>query len=497
MTDTIVVGLDGAGFELLGPLVEEGELPALAEIFERGVIGDLESVLPPVTSPNWKAYLTGKNPAKLGIFWWHNVDVENRRVHRPVERYQDHTEYWEVLAEAGERVGVLGVPTTYPPKPAGEFVVSGPPDAEESGYTHPPSLEAELKERFDYRVNKRGLIDLDDPPSCEEVLDIIDTRFEAATHLFDERSLSFMQVTTFYINALHHNLWDHEYTIRGWKIIDDHLASLLERDCNLVLMSDHGHAEIETVFNINAWLEREGYLTYDRELSDRLHSMGVNTDRIKRLLVRIDRTLPGMEVRSAVERAAPRWLINRLPDESGELGGSKHEMADWDETDAIASAQGPVYITVDRESARYELVREALVDALSTLTGPDGRPIATAVHRAEEVYEGPYLAEAPDIVIDKAPHVNIREGFGAAEVFPETDPSWRGVNTRSGLFAAVGPDFRAGTVEGMSILDLAPTLLHLHGQPVPDDMDGRVRRSVFAEDSPPANETVRELEADD
>ena len=482
MPETVVVGLDGASRELLDPWLEAGDLPALERVLESGVSGDLEPVLPPVTSPNWKAYATGKNPGKLGIFWWHNVDVENERVHMPVERYHEHDEYWELLAERGdEDVGVVGVPTTYPPKSLDGYLVSGPPDARDEGYTHPGWLETELEERFDYKVTKDGLIEDGDPEACEEILDIIDSRFEVGKFLLEEYSVSFLQVTTFYINALHHNIWDHEYTKRGWEIIDGHLADLLERDCDLVLMSDHGHAAIETTFNVNAWLEREGYLEYEAEVADALYDVGINTDRIKRTLESVERALPAdVGVRSTAERLAPQWVLNRLPDESGELGGSKHEMADWAASDAIASAQGPVYLTADPSDPGYEALREELMDALASLTDPQGRPVATDVYAAEEVYSGPYLAEAPDVVFDKAPHVNVREGFGADAVFPGTDPDWAGVNTRRGLFAATGPSFGTGTVEDLSILDLAPTLLALHGVAVPDDMDGDVRESVFA-----------------
>lgn len=491
MRETVVVGLDGAGFDLLDRWIEAGELPALERILSSGVSGELETVLPPVTSPAWKAYATGKNPGKLGIFWWYNVDVDGRRVYRPAGRYHEHTEYWELLAEE-ESVGVVGVPTTYPPKSFDGYLVAGPPDAREEGYTHPRSLEAELEAKLDYAVKKDGLIGDGNPEACEEVLDVIDGRFAAAKYLLEEYSLSFCHVTTFYINALHHNVWDHEYTKRGWKRIDDHLADFLDRDCNLVLMSDHGHAEIETTFNVNAWLEREGYLQYDTGVSDALHGLGVNADRIERALVTVERGLPlDVGVRSTAERLAPQWVLNRLPDESGELGGSKHEMADWEASDAIASAQGPIYLTADSDDSGYEALREELLAELSSLTDPGGRPVATDVYRGEEVYSGPYLPEAPDIVVDKAPHVNVREGFGAGEVFPEEDPDWAGVNTRRGLFAASGPAFGTGAVEGISILDLAPTLLHLRGREVPSDMDGAVRRSVFADGSDPSTRDAR------
>jgi predicted AlkP superfamily phosphohydrolase/phosphomutase len=482
VTDTIVVGLDGAGFDLLGPWLDAGELPNLERLIDGGVSGELQSVQPPVTSPNWKAYSTGKNPGKLGIFWWRNIDTENEHIYIPSERYNEHTEFWEILAE-DEPVGVLGMPTTYPPKAVDSFVVSGAPDGRNDGYTYPPELEAELEERFDYRVTTRNRLKDETEAAFEEALDLIDLRFTVARRLMEEHDVSFLQMTTFYINLLHHHLWDHEYTLRGWKIIDSHLGSLLEEGHNVVLMSDHGHNEIRTVFRINRWLQREGYLTFDMGTSKTLHRFGIHADRLNRLVGRLDRLVPGYDVRDLAAELAPRWLLDSLPEESGEMGRGKIANADWDRTAALASEQGGVYLNVAPSLQRYEQLREELATRLGNLTDHEGRPVVDEVVYGEEEYAGPYLAEAPDLVVKQASGVHVSEKLGHEAVFTGTDENWRGVNTRRGLFAAHGPDFATGTIEDISILDLAPTILHLHGHDVPADMDGRVRTSVYADGS--------------
>ena len=486
---TVVLGLDGAGFDLLEPWMAAGELPNLRRAIESGVAGELRSVLPPVTSPNWKAYATGKNPGKLGIFWWFNVDTEHGRSYRPADRYHEQTEFWELIG-AAEPAGVLGVPTTYPPKAGDHLVISGAPDAENTGYTNPAELEAELRRRFDYRVTKRRRVKEDVDRACEEVLDLIDLRFAVGKRLLAERDLAFLQCTTFYINLLHHHLWDHEYTLRGWRIIDDHLGDLLDDGHDVVLMSDHGHNEIDALFRVNHWLEREGYLAYDTQVADALLSVGIHSDRLKRLVNGLDRRLPGIDLRDLATRYAPSWFLDRLPSDTGELGGSKATNADWDRTVAIASAQGPIYLTLDRDDPGYDDLREELIGKLEALTDPDGNPVADAVRRVEEVYDGPYLDEAPDIVVDQADGVHISEKFGRGTVFAREDDVWAGVNKREGLFVATGPSFATGTVEEMSILDLAPTLLRLHGRSVPADMDGRVREEVFADGFEPGERSA-------
>ena len=480
MTRTIVIGLDGAGFRLLDPWLEAGELPNLKRIIDDGVSGDLRSELPPVTSPSWKVYSTGKNPGKLGIFWWYNIDTKNERVYRPSDRYHDNTEFWELLADR-EPVGVLGMPMTYPPKSVDGTVVSGAPDGQNTGFTHPPELESELRERFDYRVTTRHRLQDEPDRTYDEILELIDVRFRAAKYLLERYDLSFLQATTFYINALHHHLWDDDRTLEAWRIIDDHLGDFYEMDANLVLMSDHGHAEIETVFRINRWLEREGYLTFDSKLADALHAVGVTSNRVNQLVTRVNRIVPGVRVDDRVAEYAPRWVINRLSDSGGGRRVSKMVESNWRHTEALATAQGGLYLNVSRDSGRYEELRAELIEKLDRMTGPEGNTVFESVYRGENVYSGPYVEEGPDIVLDKRADVHVSDRLGHESVFSSDHGTWRGINTREGLFAAVGPAFGAGTVEDISILDLAPTLLDLHEIPVPDDVDGRVHGGALSE----------------
>ncbi|WP_050036833.1 MULTISPECIES: alkaline phosphatase family protein [unclassified Haloarcula] len=487
MTDhpTVVFGIDGAHFELLGPWIEAGHLPNIERAIDSGVSADLESVLPPVTSPNWKAYATGKNPGKIGIFWWENIDVENQRVHYPSERKHVNTEFWEYIAE-NEPVGVLGVPTTYPPKDVGEFLVAGPPDGKNTGYAHPSGLESRLKEEFDYRVRKHNRLDGDRKAAAEEILELIDSRFTVSEMLREEYDVSFLQVTTFYINSLQHYLWDDEYTRRGWQIIDEHLGQFLDANCNIVLMSDHGSNPIETVFHVNSWLESNTYLKTNTDIADTFYRLGINKDRLIQLTNKLGLT-------QFAKHVTPREILQYLPDTSGAVNKEgKTDAVDWQETSAIASGQGPIYLTAEHGTDEYNRIRDQLQTELESMSDPDGNPIADAVYKGEDVYSGRYVDEAPDLVIDQAKGVHIPGGIGRETVFTKpTDDGWNAENKRQGLFVATGPDFTTGTHDPISILDLAPTLLHLHDRPVPADMDGTVQQSVFATDSKPANRKVK------
>ena len=63
-----VLGLDGATWDMLEPLLQEGLLPNLARLREQGVSGSLRSVFPPLSPVAWTGVMTGKNSGKHGIF---------------------------------------------------------------------------------------------------------------------------------------------------------------------------------------------------------------------------------------------------------------------------------------------------------------------------------------------------------------------------------------------------------------------------------------------
>jgi len=100
-------------------------------------------------------------------------------------------------------------------------------------------------------------------------------------------------------------------------------------------------------------------------------------------------------------------------------------------------------------------------------------------------------------VIEQARGVHISGKVGRDEIFSDSGTvGWRAENKRHGLFTAVGPSFRTGEIDGLSILDLAPTILHLHDEPIPASMDGEVVKSVFDPDSEPASRQIAEAARD-
>ena len=476
----VVVGLDGAGFELIDPWIKNGDLPNIAKIKREGAWADMRSVLPPVTSPNWKCYSTGKNPGKVGIFWWENIDWKNERSYYPVARTLENKEIWDYIGEKGRRVGVVGMPTTYPTKKVNGFLIAGG-EAESlmSGnidktvdITYPKELKDELR-KHGWVYHPEHLAGVGGGKVFQEIHGAIDKHFEVAGILASQYDVDFLNVTIFPINLLHHFLWDAEETKMGWKIIDEHIGGLLKQGCDLMIMSDHGSNEIKHVFNINTWLQQEGYLKLNLGLVTVLYKIGITRETLVNVISKLG--LVGL-----VRKLVPLSLIRRIPSASVGLDReAKARKIDWHRSKAVASSQGPIYLNPNNAN-HNEMLQEEIRQKLEALVDPlTGDKIIERVYTRAEIYHGKYLEEAPHLIVDQAKGVHIIGGIGLRDVWGGSR-KWRAENKKTGLFMAYGPNIRkVGKVEGVSILDLAPTILHLMNIPIPADMDGKVLKEIF------------------
>ena len=492
MSRTIVLGLDGANWLLLEPWLEAGDLPNLAALREEASWGPLTRQFPPVTSPNWRCYATGRNPAKLGVFWWEIVDREQHTIRHPTAHDFHTRPLWDELADAGQCVAVLNFPSGYPPASIknGRFTAGGP-GAKDTGFAFPPAWEHELREKYNYRVHPtdvlRGASHAD--ARLDEILSIMQSRFDVAFDLLDD-GVDFLHITIFYINTLHHFWYRGQPTRAGWQLIDRNLGRLHQvatRDgYNLLLMSDHGCAPIDTAFLINEWLIQEGYLMANLPtMARRLARWGLNQNRAINLVRRSG-------IAPLLRRLIPARLKRALPDESGTFGKeAKGEYIDWEHSLAVASGHGLIYLMLSPDHPNYEPLRDEIGTKLSALRSPiTEKPIVTRVLKREEVYDGPFLNRAPDLILEQGPGVRISGRIGYPDVF-RTPERWVAENVPEGLFLAWGPDFDSqGYVESIRILDLAPTILHVMDVPIPDDVDGRVLSELLAPDSEAARRPV-------
>ena len=120
----LVIGLDCAAPQLV---FEEwiDQLPNFKRMVDQGVWGPLKSTIPPITVPAWQCMVTSKNPGQLGIFGFRNrsdYSYDNFWIANSAAIKEPAV--WDVVGREGYKVGMIGVPQTYPPKPVNGFMVT-------------------------------------------------------------------------------------------------------------------------------------------------------------------------------------------------------------------------------------------------------------------------------------------------------------------------------------------------------------------------------------
>ncbi len=472
----IVIGLDGATWDLIDPMVREGKLPCIARLVEEGKRADLISCIPPTTFPAWKCYSTGMGPGKLGVFGMFRPDFQRRRIEIPSSLSFGRPELWDTLGDMGFRVCVLNMPTTYPVKEVNGAMVGGP-FSSSSGYTYPPDIERRLLHRIGYRPFMEELIISEDKASLVGAAkEIISTRFEAAKLLREEFDPDFIHLTVFHIDTLQHFLWGTPELEGVWTHIDGLIQDLLSHlgeGWSVVLVSDHGFGKTRYKFYVNNWLIREGLLAVRGGKGRALGRIGVDRGRVYRGLKRVG-------LISLAKRLLPtstlRRLARSLPSEDGtmEVEGLEGSIV-WEKTVAINNNEC-VFIDPPDEDRRREIV-ERVRTGLLGVESPSGERAVRRVLSREEAFWGPHVDIAPDLVIIPS------EGFEpkstilmSGELFTDESASGKAHHRMEGIFLAWGPI--AGPlerVERMSIMDVAPTILRFMGVEARPDMDGRSR----------------------
>jgi len=436
----LVLGLDGATFDVITPLARAGRLPHLARWMQEGCARPLRSTTPPMSFPAWSTFLTGVEPGEHGIFDFTQkvpgayrldfVNASHRRVPSLLAR----------ATRAGRRVLALGIPATFPPEPVDGLVVSGFDAPVSSGTDERSASDPALYREIAAAVGPWKRPDLDesgrDGAFYERALDTLlarvesKTRFavEALRRLTNDGGRPDLAIVVFAeSDTVAHHYWrDHDPASprhdpqadakrRGaiaavYERLDAACGALhtaLGEDATCVVLSDHGAGgAARRVVHLNRHLEDAGLL------QRRGTSAFDGVARYARDTAL--RVLPPGIVQSLFRRA--QGAAARV-ESAARFGG-----LDWSRTRAFSeevNTQPGVWINLrDREAAGcvaqndYERVRDEVVAALVDWRLPDGQAVVAWARRREDVYSGPHSALAPDIVVELA----LDAGYGLSLV---------------------------------------------------------------------------------
>jgi predicted AlkP superfamily phosphohydrolase/phosphomutase len=496
----LVLGLDGATLDIIEPLARSGRLPRLARLMEEGAWGVLESTLPPVTIPAWVSMMTGKNPGRLGVY-----DLLRRQgygIEPNGHCYSGHAPLWHTLNQYGIRTGVMNLPGTYPPDEVDGFMVTGMlTPSKKSAFSYPPTLGADLDSTvLDYEIDVHHWQYFDEDIFIKDIYKVTEKRGQAAEYLIKNIPCDFYMVVFTSSDRLHHQLWHKRDVVEAyWEELDRVVGRILDlfgEETTVIVVSDHGFGHLERTFFVNEWLNRKGFLRVKREINERfIVKFGRFIEGLYHFLGERKLVRPAMSILNKVVSLdkLQKYMYEYLSNER--LEGR----VNWGKTKAFSCVHTPhfgqIYINMEDKMGEgcvseeeRNSVREALMEELRGLRDPRTEDeLNVEAYFSEDIYAGPHLEEAPDIVFvldDGRCEIDAKVGDG--RLFAEGAPltGWKGTHTKGGVFMARGPGIKPGVrVEKATILDVTPTILHIFGIPQPEDVDGRVLDEIFLEDA--------------
>ncbi len=522
----VVIGWDGATWDLIDPWIAEGKLPNLAQFRAQATHGDLRSTDPPFTFPAWTSFLTGKNPGRHGVFDFtervpgtHQIQFVNAK------RVRSKT-LWRLLSDAGRRVACMGVPVTFPPEVVNGVLICGfdapgaSSKADETTF-YPPAMLEEIRRDVGPYTISANIMPLMNEDRHEEALDAIlatiESKGRTARYLLEREAWDVFMVLFGESDLIGHHFWrfcdpkSPLYTpsksprvanaiYEVYKKLDDILPQLLAAcpdDCVRVICSDHGFGGSgDRIIYMNKWLADQGLLTFQGGgPAGGLGYKLVNFAKLWGL-----KALPPA-VKAYIFRKR-QGIANRM-ESYLRFGG-----IDWSKTRAF-SEELPYLQTIwlnvkGREpqgivepGREYDELVADLKTRLLAWTDPlTGRPVVNRVQHRDEIYDGAYVDRSPDLIVrTNYPGGYAYQGKSSRQGCP-TAPveqlridapgsmkfysAKSGTHRDEGIFLAQGPMIRPGhRISGARLMDVVPTLFYLMGEPVPQDMDGVVLRDAL------------------
>jgi len=460
----LVIGLDCADPELTFDKLKD-DMPNLAKLIDNGSYGTLRSVTPPITNPAWYCMMSSKAPGTLGAYGF-----RHRRVGSYEDKYLatsdtiDHDRVWNILSDEGRQVGVIGVPNTFPPEDLNGFMVTSflTPDTD-ADFVSPASMKQDVIDRasFDGEYSSKDtgyMLDIEDFRSddkqriLDDLFEMTEKRARVMTELMDEEDWDFFMTVFMAPDRLHHGFWkyydpEHKDYEEGnefedaipdyYRFLDSQIGRIIDRaddDTTILVVSDHGAKKIDGCICINEVLRDNGLLSLKEE-----------------------------------------------PDEQTRLDES---MIDWDNTQAWGwgGYYARLFLNVEgREDSGqvpeddYETKRDELIQLFENLTGPDGEDIGTRVLKPEEVYDE-VNGDAPDLMVFFGDlYWRSSSSVGTDSFYLEendTGPDHANHNW-DGIFIGYRPGKDGqGRMDGLHLLDIAPTILDELDVRPPSDFEG-------------------------
>jgi predicted AlkP superfamily phosphohydrolase/phosphomutase len=394
---------------------------------------------------------------------------------------------------------------TFPPKPVDGLMISGmPAPSKKVTITYPEDLlteiEANVGEYHLYPDPGQAYSDAGVDAFLHRLYRTTETRLKVLDYLRNREDWDFFMVVFNGTDTVQHAMWKYmspnhplhdpkkfkkygDAILHYFQYVDRALGEIVEQlddHTVLMLMSDHGFGPFHKFIHVNNWLREQGWLQIKPNprswVKSALFDLGLAPMNVYNLLMQFGFG----KLKREVVRGKGQGLLKAL--------FLSFEDVDWSRTQAYSLGNvGQIRLNVrGREpqgiiepGEQYESVRNKIIARLWELGDPEtGEKVVQEVYRQEEVYQGENIAQAADIVFTPTRMEYFGFGeyeFGSNHIIERMKRGISGTHRPNGIFLMWGRPVKANTwLEGARIYDLAPTILHLMGNPVLPDMDGRV-----------------------
>ena len=463
-----VIGLDCAPPELVFHRWRR-DLPNLDRLMRDGAYGAMRSCIPCITVPAWSVMASGKDPGTLGIYGFRNrIDHSYRRMAIATGAAVREPRVWDLLGRAGKRVVTIGVPGTYPPRPVNGAQIGcflTPETVSDDGqgnrvskvFTHPPELSAQVNAWAggEYPVDVRQFRTEDKDFLLRQIYEVTRLHFEVVRQMVRRQPWDFFMFVEMGVDRIHHGFWRYcdpahrkyapgnryEYAIRDYySMLDGEIGGLLgmlDSRTAVVVVSDHGAVRMDGGICINEWLLREGWLALDGE--------------------RPGRPTP-------IDAVGVDWPKTKAWGEGGYYGRVFLNVRGREPQGAVPQAD-------------YGRVRDELAEKIEGIRGPGDEDIRTRVYKPEKIYRR-VNGIAPDLIVYfgglRWRSVGSLGHTGVWTFENDTGPDDAN-HAEQGIFICcdAGRHPGGGELDGVEIVDFAPTVMDYFGLPIPPDMQGR------------------------
>jgi predicted AlkP superfamily phosphohydrolase/phosphomutase len=450
----MVIGLDCAAPELL---LGDERLTNIRALMTSGWYGRLESVVPPITVPAWMCMSTSQDPGSLGVYGFRN---------RSAYGYQDlaivnsksirEIALWDQIAREGRRSVIVGVPPGYPPRKVNGISVGCflTPDTSTSVYTHPASIAEDIARLVgDYPVDVKNFRTDRKDWLRDEIYAMTRKHFDVIRHFVQNSEWDYFQFVEIGLDRMHHGFWKYhdpthrrhepgnpyESVIRDYYCYLDHeigrVLELLDNETVVAVVSDHGAQRLDGGFCINEWLIRQGLLVLNEYPSQV----------------------------TPFDRLSVNWSKTTAWSEGGYYARIFLNVKGRE-------PQGMI------DPSDYDTVRDDLAARLEATEDDLGKPLGTLVFKPESVYRT-VRNIAPDLIVHFGGLFwRSIGGVGYSTIHVEendTGPDDCNHAQFGSVVVAAPSGLAPGEIEGMHLLDIAPTLLELAGYDIPSSMQGK------------------------